>query len=81
MKNLNIAITSLELAIDEIKRTDNQKRIAEANNILVAVWDAKEQLNEGVPFIEVDEILNDVGKRVNDLIANPNSAGRHDLND
>lgn len=79
MKNLNIAITSLELAIDEIKRTDNPKRIAEANNILVAVWDAKEQLNEGVPFIEVDEILNDVGKRVNDLIANPNSAGRHDL--
>lgn len=77
--HLNIAIQSLELAIEEVKKTDNPKRIAEANNLLVAVWDAKEQLNEGVPFIDVDDILNKVGKRVNDLIANPNSAGQSDL--
>jgi hypothetical protein len=79
MKHLNVAITSLELALEEVKKTENPKRIAEANNLLQIVWDVKEQLNENVPFTDIDPILDDIGKRVNDLMADVNSAGRHDI--
>lgn len=77
--HLNTAIKYLELAIEEIKQTDNQKRIDEANNLLTIVWDAKEQLNDGAPFIDIDDILNDVGNRVNDLMENPLSPEVNDL--
>lgn len=79
MKHLNVAITSLELALEEVKRTDNKKRVGEANNLLQIVWDCKEQLNEEIPFTDIDPILNDVGERVNNLMADVNSAGRHDI--
>lgn len=78
MKYLNVAITSLELALEEVKKTENPKRIAEANNLRAMVWDAKERLNDGEPFIEIDAILNEVGKRVNLLMEDVNSAGQSD---
>lgn len=78
MKQLNTAITSLELALEEVKKTDNQKRIAEANNLLQIVWDCKEQLNEGASFIDIDLTLNHIGGRVNALVADPDSAGKSD---
>lgn len=76
MKN---SIQALELDLERIKKTDNHKRIAEANNLLTIVNDCKEQLEEGVLDTEIDTILDEVTERVNGLIANPSSAGKHDL--
>lgn len=74
--NLNHHIIQLEEAIVLAAEGAKSERRAECNNLLQIIWEAKELLNEGM-FSEADEILNEVGKRVNALIADPESSGNH----
>lgn len=75
---LTLAIEALELSLEKIKKTENPKRLAEANNLHQLVIAAKEGLEEGdVQF--VSETIVEVSARIRDLIHFPDSAGKHDL--
>lgn len=75
---LNLAIKALELSLEEIKKTDNPRRIAEANNLAQCLLSAKEELEEGVPAEEVAQTIVEVSARIRALINNPDSAGKSD---
>jgi hypothetical protein len=76
---LNLAIEALELSLEEIKKTDSLKRIAEANNLAQCLLSAKEELEEGVPAEEVAQTIVEVSERIRNLINFPDSAGKSDL--
>lgn len=76
---LNTAIEALELSLQEIRKTENPKRLAEANNLLQIVLSAKEELKEGVPAEELAQTIVEVSVRIRDLINFPDSAGKSDL--
>lgn len=74
---LTIAIEALQLSLEEIKKTENPKRLAEANNLHQLVIAAKEGLEEGdVQFVA--ETIVEVSARIQNLINFPDSAGKSD---
>jgi hypothetical protein len=75
---LNLAIEALELSLEEIKKTDNPRRLAEVKNLHAMVSTTKEQLEEGMPSEEAAQIIVEVSARIRDLINFPDSAGKSD---
>ena len=67
-------INLLELAVDQVARTDDVLRKAEANNIKMVLW--------GLEWVEperVNEVINEIGRRIQDLLENPESRGKHTI--
>lgn len=75
---LNLAIEALELSLQEIKKTENLKRLAEANNLSQFLQSTKDLLEEGMPAEEASQIIVEVSARIRNLINNPDSAGKSD---
>ena len=75
---LNLAIEALELSLQEIKKTENLKRLAEANNLSQFLQSTKDLLEEGMPTEEASQIIVEVSARIRNLINNPDSAGKSD---
>ena len=75
---LNLAIEALELSLQEIKKTENLKRHAEANNLSQFLQSTKDLLEEGMPAEEASQIIVEVSARIRNLINNPDSAGKSD---
>jgi hypothetical protein len=70
MKNLQ----ELNLALNEAANTEDELRQAECNNIKSILWNI-----EWIEAEEVDEIIKDLAVRIQELIANPKSRGKHNL--
>lgn len=75
---LNLAIEALELSLEEIKKTENLKRLAEANNLSQFLQSTKDLLEEGMPTEEASQIIVEVSARIRALINFPDSAGKSD---
>lgn len=75
---LNLAIEALELSLEEIKKTENLKRLAEANNLSQFLQSTKDLLEEGMPTEEASQIIIEVSERIRALINFPDSAGKSD---
>lgn len=75
---LNLAIEALELSLEEIKKTENLKRLAEANNLSQFLQSTKDLLEEGMPTEEASQIIVEVSARIRNLINFPDSAGKSD---
>ena len=75
---LNLAIEALELSLQEIKKTENLKRLAEANNLSQFLQSTKDLLEEGMPAEEASQIIVEVSARIRNLINFPDSAGKSD---
>jgi len=77
--SLKHQLTLLDLAAESLMNAEVAHRNAEINNIRTAIQGALEDILEPEGRVFARQVIEQMSIRINDLAADPQSAGRHDL--